>query len=86
MYSIAAQQHLKLGRNGDALATLDRYVRRFAGTQYKETYHAALWLRVRILCAKTIDDRCRQAAYTFMHQAAGTPAAKVAEALTLSPR
>jgi hypothetical protein len=86
MYSIAAQQHLKLGRNGDALSTLDQYVRRFAGTQYKETYHAALWLRVRILCAKTVDDRCRQAAYTFMHQASGTPAAKVAEALTLSPR
>ncbi|MDQ3336193.1 MAG: FecR domain-containing protein [Myxococcota bacterium] len=86
MYSIAAQQHLKLGRNGDALSTLDQYVRRFAGTQYKETYHAALWLRVRILCAKTVDDRCRQAAYTYLHQAAGTPAAKVAEALTLSPR
>jgi hypothetical protein len=86
MYSIAAQQHLKLGRNGDALSTLDQYVRRFAGTQYKETYYAALWLRVRILCAKTVDDRCRQAAYTYMHQATGTPAAKVAEALTLSPR
>jgi hypothetical protein len=85
-YSIAAQQALKLGRTGDALQTLDQYMRRFAGTQYKTTYHAAMWLRVRVLCTKTVDDRCRQAAYTYMHQASGTPAAKVAEALTLSPR
>ena len=85
-YSIAAMQHLKLGRNGDALSTLDGYLRRFAGTEYKATYHAALWLRVRILCVKTVDDRCRQAAFTYLHQATDTPAAKVAEALTLSPR
>ena len=82
-YSIAAVQHLKLGRNGDALKTLDAYVRRFVGGK---EYPAALWLRVRILCAQTIDDRCRQAAYTYLHQVPGTPAAKVAEALTLAPR
>ena len=86
LYSIAAQQALKLGRTAEALQTLDQYVRRFAGTEYKDTYHAALWLRVRILCAKVIDDRCRQAAYTHMHQATGTPAAKVSELVTLSPR
>lgn len=85
-YSIAYQQAMKLGRTGDALQTLDQYVRRFSGTVYKDTYHAALWLRVRILCMKGVDDRCRQAAYTHMHQATGTPAAKVSELLTLSPR
>ena len=82
-YSIAAMQHLKLGRNGDALQTLDAYVRRFVGGK---EYKAALWLRVRILCVKTVDDRCRQAAYTYLHQATDTPAARVAEALTLAPR
>jgi hypothetical protein len=74
---------LKLGRNGDALQTLDAYVRRFVGGK---EYKAALWLRVRILCVKTVDDRCRQAAYTYLHQATDTPAARVAEALTLAPR
>ena len=86
LYSIAYQEAMKLGRTGDALRTLDQYVRRFSGTEYKDTYHAALWLRVRILCAKGVDDRCRQAAYAHMHQATGTPAAKVSELLTLSPR
>ena len=82
-YSIAWMQHMKLGRNGDALQTLDQYLRRFVGGK---EYAAALWLRVRILCAKNIDERCRQAAYAHMHQASGTPAAKVSEALTLAPR
>lgn len=82
-YSIAVLQHQKLGRNGDALRTLDAYVRRFVGGR---EYKAALWLRVRILCLRGVDDRCRQAAYTYLHQANETPAAKVAEALTLSPR
>jgi TolA-binding protein len=84
-YSIAYLQAIKMGRTDDALTTLEQYVRRYnnGGKEYK----AALWLRVRILCTKgEINDRCRQAAFTYMHQAAGTHAAKVAEALTLSPR
>lgn len=86
LYSVAYQQAFKLGRTADALQTIDAYTRRFSGTEYKDTYQAALWLRVRILCAKTFDDRCRQAAYAHMHQAAGTPAAAISEALTLAPR
>jgi FecR protein len=86
LYSIAYQQAMKLGRTADALQTIDAYTRRFSGTEYKDTYQAALWLRVRISCAKTFDDACRQAAYTHMHQATGTPAAKVSELLTLAPR
>ena len=30
--------------------------------------HAALWLHVRILCGKAIDDECRKAAYTYQHE------------------
>jgi hypothetical protein len=82
-YSIAWMQHMKLGRNGEALKTLDQYLRRFVGGK---EYVAALWLRVRILCAKGVDEHCRQAAYAHMHQASGTPSAKVSEALTLAPR
>jgi len=80
-YSIAVVRHLRLARNADALQTLDAYVRRFPGG---EEYRAALWLRVRILCLDKIDDRCRAAAYTYLHEAPDGPAAHVAELLTLS--
>lgn len=86
LYSIAYQYAMKLGRTGDALGKLDEYTRRFSGTEYKDTYQAALWLRVRILCGRTFDDACRQAAGSHMRQAAGTPAAKVSEDVTLAPR
>jgi len=82
-YSVALLQHTRLGRNADALSTLDAYMRRFSGGR---EYRAALWLRVRILCTRAVDDRCRQAAHTYMRQATDTPAAKIAERLTLSPR
>jgi len=80
-YSIAVVRHEKLARNADALQTLDAYVRRFPGGK---EYRAVLWLRVRILCLDKIDDRCRAAAYTYLHEAADGPAAHVAELLTLS--
>jgi len=83
-YSIAVLQHLRLGRNGDALNTLDGYFRRFAQGKRYGDYLPALWLRVRILCLQTIDDRCRAAAYRYAHEASGTPAAAVAERLTLT--
>ena len=80
-YSIAVVRHLRLGRSVEALQTLDAYVRRFPGGK---EYRAALWLRVRILCLDKLDDRCRAAAYTFVHQAPDAPAARVAERITLS--
>ena len=88
LYSMAWMQAIKLGRTADALRSIDAVTRGFQGrTEYKDIYRGALWLRVRIVCTRgTIDDRCRQAAYTYMHKANGTPAAKVAEALTLAPR
>jgi FecR protein len=80
-YSVAVVDHLRLGRNSDALHWLDAYVRRFPGGK---EYRAALWLRVRILCLAKIDDRCRAAAYTYLHEAPTEPAARVAERLTLT--
>jgi hypothetical protein len=78
-YSIAAAQYLRLGTRADALQTLDAYVRRFPGGK---EFRAALWLRVRILCLERFDDRCRAAAYTYLHAAPDAPAARVAELLT----
>jgi hypothetical protein len=43
-----------------------------------------LWLRVRILCLDKFDDRCRAAAYTYLHEAPHDPAAHVAEQLTMA--
>jgi hypothetical protein len=80
-YSIAVVRHLRLARDADALQMLDAYIRRFPGGKQ---YRAVLWLRVRILCLEKIDDRCRAAAYTYLHEAPDAPAARVAELLTLS--
>jgi len=78
-YSIAVLQHTKLGRSGDAIATLDAYVRRFrGGAEYK----AALWLRVRIKCLQAVDDHCRQAAFTYAHEDPGTRAGELASTLS----
>ncbi|MBC7976744.1 MAG: hypothetical protein H7138_17355, partial [Myxococcales bacterium] len=79
-YSIAVVRHLRLGLHAEALQTLDAYVRRFPGGK---EYRAALWLRVRILCLDKLDDRCRAAAYTFVHEAPDAAGARVAELITL---
>jgi hypothetical protein len=85
-YSVAYIQHMKLSAHRDAEATLDGYVRRFAGgRELREELDAALWLRVRIRCTQVIDDRCRQAAYTYLHEVHDGAAAKVAEQITIAP-
>ncbi len=82
LYSIAYVQAIKLGRTEDAISTLDAYTRRFKGGN---EYVAALWLRVRTLCLRQIDNVCRAAAYTYVHEAGGdTPTAHVAERITMS--
>jgi FecR-like protein len=88
-YSIAWVRYFRQGNGGDALQTLDAYVRRFPGGK---EYRAALWLRVRILCLegsetgstapRGINDACRAAAYTYLHEAPDAPAAHIAERLT----
>jgi len=79
IYSIAVTQHLKLGRNADALKTLDEYLGRFEGAA---DYAAALWLRVRIRCLRAIDAQCHQAAYTYTAKGPDGEARHVAQVLT----
>jgi hypothetical protein len=83
-YSIAVVQHLRLERNADALKSLDIYFRRFGQGKRYADYLPALWLRVRILCLKQIDDSCRAAAFRYAHEVSGTTAAAVAERITLT--
>lgn len=82
-YSIAHVQHFKLQRHSDALSTLDGYFRRFEGFSKTKEYSAALWLRVRILCLQNIDDRCRQAAYTFVQKTDNAEVRRVAETIVI---
>lgn len=79
LYSIAVVQHLKLARHSDALATLESYVRRFEGGK---EYLPALWLRVRIMCLRNVDNYCRAAAHTYAQKAEGTIAGRIAERIT----
>ena len=76
LYSMAVTQHLKLGRDGDALRSIDAYSVAYpAGHEIR----AALWLRVRILCRVAIDDQCKHAAVQYRRVAGDAPAARVAE-------
>ena len=79
LYTIAVLLHRPLGQDAEALHTLDMYFRRFSGGR---EMHAALWLRVRILCGHAIDDECRKAAYTYQHEVPSGPAADVAIRIT----
>lgn len=79
LYSMAVVQHTKLGRDADALRSLDQYLARFENAS---DYIAALWLRVRITCLRRVDDACRQAAYTYINKAPDDEARHVARVLT----
>jgi hypothetical protein len=83
-YSIALTQHYEQ-HDDDALRTLELYMRRFSGGKFSSSddYKAALWLRVRILCLKDIDEKCRQAAYLFSKQASDGAKAGIADQITL---
>lgn len=81
-YSMAVTQHLKLGRDTDALSSIDALMRRFTTSEY---HLPALWLRTRILCLRKVDDRCRAAADAYMRKADdGTVTSNVAEVITLT--
>lgn len=79
LYTIAVLLHRPLGQDSEALRTLDMYRRRFEGGR---EMHAALWLRVRILCGHAIDDECRKAAYAYQHEVPSGPAADLAIRIT----
>jgi hypothetical protein len=80
-YSMAVIQALKLGRTGDALATLAAFRRRAPASEY---FAAALWLEVRIRCLRGVDDECRQAAEVYLRHAPEGPARHVAEKIGLT--
>lgn len=80
-YSMAVIQALKLGRTGDALATLAAFRRRAPTSEF---FTAALWLEVRIRCLRNIDDECRHAAEVYVRHAAEGPARHVAEKIALT--
>jgi hypothetical protein len=79
LYKIAVLLHKPLKQDAEAMRTLDIYRRRFSRGRELD---AALWLRVRILCAHAIDDDCRQAAYGYQHGAPTGAAADVAVRIT----
>jgi len=62
LYALAYTQHLRLGKHGDAVKNLDAYLRRFPSGPELE---AVLWLRLRALCQRQIDEPCRAAAHTY---------------------
>ena len=82
-YSIAVTQYLELKRSTDALKTLDAYFRRFGSKEYPQ-HASARWLRVRILCGTVVDATCKHAAQAYVDAHPGTPAASVAELITLT--
>lgn len=75
-YSMAVIQALKLGRTGDALATLAAFKRRAPTSEY---FVPALWLEVRIRCLRSVDEACRGAADAYARRAPAGPALEVAE-------
>jgi hypothetical protein len=80
-YSMAVLQALKLGRTGDALATLAAFKRRAPTSEY---YIPALWLDLRIKCLRSVDAECRQAAEVYARRAPEGAALHVAEKIALT--
>jgi hypothetical protein len=79
LYQIAVLLYRPLGQDAEAMRTLDWYFRRFAGGK---EMHAAMWLRVRIACDRTIDEACRRAAYSYQHDVPAGAASEVAVRIT----
>jgi FecR protein len=79
LYRIAVLLDRPLGQDAAALGTLELYRRRF--TNGKERI-AAMWLRVRVACGRTIDEECRSAAYSYQREVPTGDAADVAIRIT----
>jgi hypothetical protein len=79
LYRIALLLHKPLHQDAEALRTIDVYLRRFrAGKELG----GVLWLRVRIECGRSIDQECRQAAYSYQHAVPNGDLAEVAIRIT----
>lgn len=72
----AAYRHWQQGRRRRALKSLKYYLDRYNSGKHRE---GALWLKIKILCAKTVGARCRTTAYTYLRE---FPAGHFAEQAT----
>jgi hypothetical protein len=81
LWGLARTQALELGQEREALRSLDYYVRRFSGGGQLE---AVLWLRLRLLCARSLDAPCRAAAHTYIARFPNSNKADVAVRVTES--
>ncbi|HVV88061.1 MAG TPA: hypothetical protein VHE35_33705, partial [Kofleriaceae bacterium] len=79
LWGLARTQAVDLGKDADALRTLELLVRKSPGGAQIE---AVLWLRVRLLCAHRIDETCRAAAHTYVAKFPGTARGALATRIT----
>ncbi|MFT3696460.1 MAG: FecR family protein [Kofleriaceae bacterium] len=82
MYQIALLLYRPLGQDAEAMRTLDVFMRRFHAGAERD---AAMWLRVRIACEKSLDETCRRAAYSYQHEVSSGEGADVAVRITNAP-
>lgn len=68
LYSMAYVHHFELRQNAEALRALSAYEKRFPHGKQAES---VLWLRIRILCERSLDDSCRSAAHSFLRKFPG---------------
>ncbi len=80
-WGLARTQATALGKDADALRTLDGYVSRFPSGAETE---AVLWLRLRLLCKRQLDEKCRAAAHTYLARFHGTTRGDLATRVTQS--
>ncbi len=80
LYSLAFVQAMKQGRTGDALTSIDAYLRRFGhGTDLGQV----LWLKLRIHCLdRRWDTECKPSAQQYLVKAPNGAGAHVAELIT----
>lgn len=63
LYTLARLQFVELGKEDEALKTLDLYATRFPTGAERDD---AMWLRVRILCGRAFTNRCKAAAHSYV--------------------
>ncbi len=82
LHALARTQHLQLGKEAEAVRSLDAYLRRFPQGPELE---AVLWLRLRILCRRSFGEPCRVAAHAYVARYPGTDRGGLARRVTDTP-
>lgn len=81
LWALAHTQAMALGKDGEALRSLDAYVRRFPSGAETES---VLWLRLRLLCRRNLDEPCRVAAHAYLGRFPGGTRGALAARVTQS--